>query len=1022
MKIITNEFLKNSLNSHDDLFNSSYHFFRSAYMDAPIAIKYYDLDGNIVMANKSAFDLFGVESGGDLKGFNLFEDPILDNATKQRIREGKPLRHDIEFSFDTVRKCDLYPTSKTGIINLDASVIPFISQAGDHVGYLLFLIDITAQKAHEKSLELALEQHASKLKEANTALRIEITEREQAEQALIHQLNDQEIIASILNLSLQSFSLKEKLAKSLEIILQKQSFGFDTKGIIFLVNSEGNELSMKARQGISDAIKEDCARVPFGQCLCGQTAQSGETIYADHVDYRHDHIYTGIEPHGHYCIPIKFDDQLLGVLTLYLKVGHTRNVNEEHFISSVSDVLAGIIHRSKAEEEMRRFEHIVSNASDLLALLDRNFTYLAANEAYLKAFSKSREDVIGHSAPEIFGEVPFETTIRPHAERCFSGQNVNYHEWLDFPGLGKRFMDVSYSPFYGLNSEVIGFVVNARDITQRKLAEEQLRLSAAVFENTSEGVVITDHKSNIISINQAVTEITGYSESEIIGKNPRLWKSDRHDQAFYQSMWASLEQTGRWRSEIWNRRKNGEAFPCLQTITRVKSDADDTFHYVSVISDITSIKASQDKFEHLAHHDPLTNLPNRLLLNARLGHALKRAKRKDDAIGVIVIDLDNFKSINDSLGHPLGDHVLHMMSQRLIGHVRKDDTVARYGGDEFVIILESSDATDTSLVAEKILSSLETPFFIDELKLFITASMGISLYPEDGSDITTLLKNADAAMYKSKESGKNRYSFYTSDLTKAATEHLKLGNALRSALSGREFEIYYQPQYSLSTDKLIGAEALLRWDHPAYGTISPSRFIPIAESNGMILPIGAWVLRTACTQLMEWRRQGFSIDQISVNISGKQFQQMDMVQVVQAALDSTGLEPQALELEVTETFIMRQADNAIATLQKLKDMGVKLAIDDFGTGYSSMSYLNRLPIHKLKIDKSFIENIPRDSDEVICKAIIALGKSLQLKVIAEGVETQEQKAFLISAGCDEIQGFIYSPPLSTKDFSNLLRR
>ncbi|MCP4090190.1 MAG: EAL domain-containing protein [Gammaproteobacteria bacterium] len=559
---------------------------------------------------------------------------------------------------------------------------------------------------------------------------------------------------------------------------------------------------------------------------------------------------------------------------------------------------------------------------------------------------------------------------------------------------------------------------------ERKQAEVRLKQAATVFENVTDGVIITDANGAIVTINHAAAEITGYRKEEVVGKQPNILKSDRHGPWFFKSMWRTLKKTNQWRGEIWNRRKNGEVFPCWLTISAVRDDdTEEIKHYVSMMSDITAIKESQERLQHMAHHDPLTNLPNRLLFNARLEHAIDRAHREKSGIGVMFLDLDNFKPINDGLGHPVGDKALQLVAKRLVDLLRGEDTVARIAGDEFAIIMEEiTDSQGISRVAGEILSAFEVPFRIDGQELHLTTSIGISLYPNDGKEVTVLVKNSDTAMYRAKRSGKNRCCFYTQDLTEAALIRLQLENDLRGALRQNEFQVYYQPQYSLSTKELTGAEALVRWHHPEMGLVSPIRFIPIAESIGIIIPLGEWVLREACTKMKMWQESGFTLNRISVNVAGQQIQRSDFVKTARKSLADSGLDPQHLELEITESFIMEREDEAISTLGKLRDLGVTLAIDDFGTGYSSLSYLKRLPIDKLKIDRSFIKDIPQDTNgEAIARAVIALGKSMQLKIIAEGVETEEQMRFVCTEGCDEVQGYYYSRPLSEKDFIELLK-
>ncbi|TVT51697.1 MAG: PAS domain S-box protein [Sedimenticola thiotaurini] len=557
-----------------------------------------------------------------------------------------------------------------------------------------------------------------------------------------------------------------------------------------------------------------------------------------------------------------------------------------------------------------------------------------------------------------------------------------------------------------------------RDISERLLSEERLRLSATVFESTREGVLITDAEGNVTAVNSAFTEITGYTEAEVSGKNPSLLKSGKHPDAFYDEMWAAINKAGYWRGELWNRRKNGEVYPEWQTISTVRDQQGKLTNYVAVFSDISDIKESESQLEYLAHHDPLTELPNRLLFTARLDHALERARRDGTCLAVLFIDLDLFKNINDSLGHPVGDELLQKVSLRLKQQLRDEDTVARLGGDEFTVLLEQlPNQEKAGNIASKLVLSLNTPFVIEQHDLHITASIGISIFPNDGDTAAMLLRNSDAAMYQAKALGRNGYQYYTEEMTSSAVKRVLLENSLRQAIALNQFVVYYQPKFSLSDGKLIGSEALIRWLHPDMGLVPPDNFIPLAEDTGLIVPIGAWVLNTACRQIKAWQEQGLATGTVAVNLSGQQLQRGHLVSTVKDALESSGLDASLLELEITESFIMDQADKAIQVLGELRALGVTLSIDDFGTGYSSLSYLKKLPINNLKIDKSFVRDIPHDpNDEAIARAIISLAANMQLDVIAEGIETEDQLNFLRREGCGFGQGYLFSPPVTADDF------
>ncbi|MBD2426404.1 EAL domain-containing protein [Phormidium sp. FACHB-1136] len=563
-----------------------------------------------------------------------------------------------------------------------------------------------------------------------------------------------------------------------------------------------------------------------------------------------------------------------------------------------------------------------------------------------------------------------------------------------------------------------------QDMTEQVLASERLQQAAAVFESTLEGVMITDLRGRILDVNQAFETITGYHDSEAIGQTPRLLKSGRHDDAFYQHLWQTLVTQGSWHGEIWNRRKDGTIYPSLLTITTVRNGENQATGYVGVFSDITATKENQERLDYLAHHNPLTELPNRLLFNDRLRHALTLASRQNTRLALIFVDVDRFKHINDSMGHGAGDDLLRQLAQRFQALVRTNDTVAHLSGDEFVVLLEDvTHSQNVTLVINKLLEALKDPIQIQGQEIYVTVSMGISLFPNDGDDPATLLRNADTAMYQAKEEGRNTYRFYTEEMMAITFEQMLLENALRGALDRQEFHLVYQPQVDLISRRLVGLEALLRWQHPELGMVSPVQFIPLAEQTGLIRDIGLWVLRSACRQGREWLDQGLSFGRIAVNIAGPQIRQNGLLSVVQSALAESHLPPTHLELEVTESFIMEGATDSIEQLASLRDLGIQISIDDFGTGYSSLSYLKQLPIEKLKIDRSFIRDIPQDANDMaIAEAVIALGHALNLRVIAEGVETEEQAGFLIHKGCHEAQGYLYSRPLLPQHIQALLVR
>jgi len=551
------------------------------------------------------------------------------------------------------------------------------------------------------------------------------------------------------------------------------------------------------------------------------------------------------------------------------------------------------------------------------------------------------------------------------------------------------------------------------DISERKEAEGKLRLSATVIEHIADGVVVLDTQGIIVTVNPAFTQITGYSEAEALGKDLTLTRSGRHDEEFYAAMWRAQVEHGYWRGEIWNRRKNGELYLESLTVNAVRDSEGLTTHYVGVFSDITKARESQDKLDHLAHHDPLTALPNRLLFHDRLHHALQHASRNHEQLALLFIDLDRFKNVNDTLGHHIGDELLKQVSKALQARLREGDTLARLGGDEFIVLLEDIDNQfGASLVAEKLVQMFEQPFMVAGHELFVTCSVGISLFPDDATDLNMLIRNADVAMYQAKARGRNGYSFYTPSMSGEGVERLRLETFLRRSIEKDEVFLHYQPQVDIVSGALIGVEALVRWNHPELGLVPPIRFIPLAEDTGFINQLGKWVLQEACRQMVRWQEAGLVVPKIAVNLSVKQFERGSIVNMVADTLRDTGLDPARLQLEVTESVIMN-TDDAMVFINDLHAIGVGLAIDDFGTGYSSLAYLKQLPVQTLKIDRSFIKDISTDvNDEAIAIAIIQLGKSMNLSVIAEGVETEQQAEFLVRHGCHLAQGYLYSKPLA----------
>ncbi|MFK5892336.1 MAG: EAL domain-containing protein [Pseudomonadota bacterium] len=556
------------------------------------------------------------------------------------------------------------------------------------------------------------------------------------------------------------------------------------------------------------------------------------------------------------------------------------------------------------------------------------------------------------------------------------------------------------------------------EINERIKAEEQLRLSSTVFKHSSEAILITDAKSRVIDCNQAYTEITGYSLQEIKGHNPNMASSGHHDKAFYQTMWQSINQDGCWTGEIWDRRKNGEIYPKRLSINAVFNNENNVSHYIGVFSDITHIKETEKKLENLAFRDALTGLPNRQLFHDRLSHELNHAHRQNNKVALLFIDLDQFKRVNDTLGHHVGDELLQEVAKRLQSCVRENDTVARLGGDEFTIILADLSSSNTAAdTAQKVISTISKAIILHNHELFVGASIGISLYPDDSDKEDILIRNADAAMYHAKDKGRGNFQFFSEDINQRNQQRSQLESSLRRAIKNEEFELYYQPQIDIMTEEIVGSEALIRWNDPYKGLISPLDFIPIAEENGMILEIGTWVFKQACKHLRHCIDLGHKPIRVAINLSAVQFKDDGLIEMIKMAIKQENLSTEWIELEITESAIMENADNAIIILKQLSTLGIRISIDDFGTGYSSLAYLKKFPIDKLKIDREFIKDLPNNNDDVVLTTtMIKLSNSLGIEVLAEGAETKEQIEFLRKQGCHYVQGYYYSKPLTEDDF------
>ena len=689
---------------------------------------------------------------------------------------------------------------------------------------------------------------------------------------------------------------------------------------------------------------------------------------------------------------------------------------DDYFICVIEDISG-----QKQAEEMLRHQrdlnqHYLNTVQTMLVVLDREGRLTMINRTGCELLGVEEAEVLHcHWFEDCLPQPEGMELVYPIFRRIMDGEleTVEYFEnHVQCKDGRQRLIAWHNALLTDERGRVIGSISSGQDITDHKRIEERLHQAAAVFEFTAEGVMITDAEMRIVMVNPAFTTATGYSTEEVIGQTPRILQSGRHDHEFYREMWGKLEQTGHWRGEVWNRRKDGAIYPELLTISVVRNDEDQLINYMGVFTDISDIRHAQEELDFLAHHDSLTGLPNRQLFNELLQHAIRSAEREHRQFALLFLDLDRFKIINDTLGHPVGDRLLVDVALRLREVMRGIDTVSRIGGDEFILLLDHlDDPQEAAMVSQRLIERLSQPYEIMGHTLYSGVSIGIAVYPGDGVEGAVLQRNADSALYQAKDEGRGTYRFFDISLAEVARERLALETLLRQAMDHNQLRLHFQPQVDLARGEVIGMEALARWDSPSLGAISPTRFIPLAEETGLIVPLGEWALRSACRQMRAWMDEEDAPDYVAVNVSAVQLSRSDLPAVVRAALQEFDLDASYLELEITESFVMAGPEAAVRVLQELKDLGVRLSIDDFGTGYSSLAYLKRLPVDRLKVDQSFVRDMLVDAnDEAIVRAVIAMGHSLGLNVLAEGVETVEQAQRLKMLGCDSAQGWHYGRP------------
>lgn len=668
------------------------------------------------------------------------------------------------------------------------------------------------------------------------------------------------------------------------------------------------------------------------------------------------------------------------------------------------------------QESEERHRLVLDNAADAVFVANRKGEYTYVNQKACELLGYPAEQILTMSISDIFTEEEAALVLDAFEQLKFRGNLLIELNMLNSNG---EKIPVEINAIQLPDNNLFGA---ARDISERKKAEAYLKQSAVVFESSRDAIIVTDELGIIVAVNPAFTEVTGYLETEATGRNIRFLRSNNHDSTFYQMLSNSLQQYDGWSGEIWNRHKNNQIYPAWLSASTVRDENQRITNYIAILSDLTLLKRSEEEVEHLSTHDPLTGLPNGRLLESRLEHAIAQAKRHNQGIAVMMLDIDRFKDINDSLGLNVGDQLLKEMAERVTSTVWDSDTVARIGGDELIILLEDiHDPQLATKVADKLRHCLNAPYTIEGKNYYLTTSIGISYYPANGDTAELLIRNADAAVYRAKEEGRNRVSFYSEDLSHSAMERVSLEAELREALEHNHFELHYQPQIYLDSNRIAGVEALVRWRHPEKGLIPPNKFIPVAEATGLIEAIGEWVFNEACRQKCEWRNAGIDIPRVAINLSAKQLGRRELIDAIRNTLEKNDITVGEIELELTETAIMHDPDKAAETLEAITELGIEMAVDDFGTGYSSLAYLQRLRMSRLKIDQAFVRDTPENKNNAaICRAIIAMAHSLGMETIAEGIEEKQQRDYLETEHCTIGQGWFYARAMPAAELETWL--